>query len=441
MKIPMSPPKLTEIMLKFKPSGLLRIMDIVSSSLVNDRYLHWDQLRYREPPEGCTLEEWWVGLKLRRLAMVKSIPLCDKHGDNFLFTQPDPVLEALYNIALGAGGSIGIPTEITEQEKDRYYFTSLIEEAITSSQLEGASTTRDAAKEMLRTNRPPRDHSEQMILNNFQTMKRIGELRYEDLDTALVFEIHRIITEGTLGDSKASGRFRTQNEDIKVWTEKGLLLHSPPPASELPDRMKIMCDFANGKTPNTFVHPALRAIILHFWLAYDHPFADGNGRTARALFYWSMLRSDFWLFEFISISSIIRKAPAQYARSFLYTESDDNDLTYFVSGQIKVIMKALEELVQYVKRKTKQVRAMEAELRGVEVLNHRQKALISHALRHPQHRYSIESHKRSHNVVYQTARSDLLNMVERGLLIKNKIGRRLYFSPVPDLNKSLVIPG
>jgi Fic family protein len=205
--------------------------------------------------------------------------------------------------------------------------------------------------------------------------------------------------------------------------------------------MKIMCDFANGKTPNSFVHPALRAIILHFWLAYDHPFTDGNGRTARALFYWSMLRSDFWLFEFISISSIIRKAPAQYARSFLYTESDDNDLTYFVLGQIKVIMKALEELVQYVKRKTKQVRVMEAELRGVEVLNHRQKALISHALRHPQHRYSIESHKRSHNVVYQTARSDLLNMVERGLLIKNKIGRRLYFSPVPDLNKSLVILG
>ena len=437
MKMPMSPPDFTEILLKTEPNDVMRILKNVSSPLVKGRYLHWDKLRYRIPPDGCTLEEWWLGLKFQRLAMVITIPLCDENGTCFTFTQPDPVLEAIYNIALGAGGSIEMPTEITDQEKDRYYFSSLIEEAITSSHLEVAATTRDSAKEMLRTNRPPRDHSERMILNNFQTMKRIGELRHENLDIELVLEIHRIITEGTLSDPTASGRFRNQSEDIRVWTEEGLMLHKPPPASELPDRMKVMCDFANEKIPDTFVHPALRAIILHFWLAYNHPFSDGNGRTARALFYWSMLRSNFWIFEFISISSIIRKAPAQYIRSFLYTESDANDLTYFILGQIKVIMKAMTELEKYVKRKTKQIRVMEAELRGVEVLNHRQKALVSHALRHPQHRYSIESHKRSHNVVYQTARSDLLNLAERELLSVLKIGRRMFFVPVPNLNQQL----
>lgn len=61
--------------------------------------------------------------------------------------------------------------------------------------------------------------------------------------------------------------------------------------------MTAMCAFPNGHLPDTFIHPAIRAIILHFWLGYDHPFVDGNGRTARALFYWAMLRQNYSLFE------------------------------------------------------------------------------------------------------------------------------------------------
>jgi Fic family protein len=52
-----------------------------------------------------------------------------------------------------------------------------MEEAITSSQLEGAATTREVAKEMIREGRQPRDRSERMILNNYLTMQRIGAIR------------------------------------------------------------------------------------------------------------------------------------------------------------------------------------------------------------------------------------------------------------------------
>ena len=65
-----------------------------------------------------------------------------------------------------------------------------------------------------------------------------------------------------------------------------------------------------------FLHPVIRSILLHFWVAYDHPFVDGNGRNARALFYWSMLRHGFWLAEFFSISHEILKAPRKYYRAF-----------------------------------------------------------------------------------------------------------------------------
>jgi Fic family protein len=215
------------------------------------------------------------------------------------------------------------------------------------------------------------------------------------------------------------------------------IFHDPPPAQQLRERMDAMCDFANSKTPSGFIHPVIRSTILHFWLAYDHPFVDGNGRTARALFYWSMLRHNFWLFEFISISQIIRKAPAKYGRAFLYTETDDNDLTYFILYHLDVIRRAIKELHEYIKRKTEQLQTIEHKVRGMAALNHRQRALISHALRHPYQQYTIRSHQVSHNVVYQTSRLDLFDLELRGLLKCHKAGRMWRFTPVEGLEEKL----
>jgi len=438
MKKPTTPPEFRVLFQDIEKGRFPEILSKVPSPLVKGRYLHWDELRYRTPPEGLTHEEWWLGLKWHRTSPSKPIPLSDTTGGSFEYSQPDVVLQSLHEIDMGAGGYIQMPSEITNREtRDRYYYSSLVEEAITSSQLEGSATTREVAKEMLRTRRPPRDRGERMILNNFLTMRRISDLKRDALTPELVLEIHRIITEQSLDDPSAAGRFRRSDEDIGIWTQDNLLLHRPPAAGELTDRMIAMCDFANGKTPDSFVHPVLRAIMLHFWLAYDHPFCDGNGRVARALFYWCMLHNGFWLFEFVTISSILKKSPSRYALSFLYTESDDNDLTYFIVYQLEVIGRAIKALHEYIRRKAEQLHAMEAELRGVAVLNHRQKALVSNALRHPRRRYTIESHMNSHGVVYQTARTDLLDLRERDLLEATKVGRRWSFTPVADLHRRL----
>ncbi len=276
-----------------------------------------------------------------------------------------------------------------------------------------------------------------MILNNYLTMRRIGELKDQPLHPETVLELHRIVTEKTLDDPGACGRLRRPDEVVVVDDTYGQVFHQPPPADQLDSRLAAMCGFANEKTPAGFVHPAVRAIVLHFWLAYDHPFTDGNGRTARALFYWAMLHYGFWLFEFVSISQVIHKAPVPYYRAFLHTETDDNDLTYFLICHLEVIRRAVDELHAYIRRKTQQLQAAEAELRGVTLLNHRQRALISHALRHPRQIYTVRSHQRNHGVVYQTARTDLLDLAERGLLQKRKRGRTWHFQPTEDLEKRL----
>jgi Fic family protein len=292
---------------------------------------------------------------------------------------------------------------------------------------------------MIRSRRPPRDRSERMIINNFLTMQRIRELREQPLTPQMVLALHRLVSEDTLDDPANAGRLRPADKQVVVDDVYGTVFHVPPPAEELPRRLEELCRFANGETPAVFIHPVVRAIALHFWLAYDHPFCDGNGRTARALFYWSMLHQGYGLFEFISISSVINKARGQYERSFLLSESDDNDLTYFLLAQVKVIQQAIGSLHTYLERKAHAVGTLQLRLDGMEGLNHRQIELLRHALRHSGFRYTVVSHQNSHGVSHQTARSDLQKLATRGLLITGKDSRREIFRVPGDL--AMRLPG
>lgn len=440
MKMPQSPPSRKELIDEaVKHDRLHAVFSASASDDIVDGYLHWDKLRHRQPPAGLNHREWWLALKARRSHQQYATPLLDTAERRFVFTLPDPIPELLQGIDQQLAGTIAVDEPIANPHtKNRYLISSLVNEAITSSQLEGAATTRKVAKEMIRRGRQPRDRDEQMIMNNFLTMQRIGKLRDEPLGTDRILELHRIVTTDTLDDPTAAGRVRNPSEIRVVGDILGeTTFHTPPPADQLASRMEKMCRFANGEEPKKFIHPVIRAIILHFWLAYDHPFVDGNGRTARALFYWSMLKEGYWLAEFISISGIIRKSSAQYGRAFLYTQTDDNDLTYFVLYHLEVINKAIQQLRAFFRRKTEQIAEVERTLHATLKLNHRQRALITHALRTPGHPYTIASHQLSHQVTYQTARTDLLNLSDRGLLQKAKIGREWVFTPIEQLNDAL----
>lgn len=445
MKIPLSPPKFKELADELIRNGN-RLADLLSIQVSADyrgEYYHWDKLRHLKlPAEFENHHEWWFAIKLARRALYKRILHKDKSGQNFVYAESDLVRKLLHEVDIHGGGEVKSSAQLSNAStKDTYLINSLIEEAITSSQLEGAATTRKIAKEMLRQRRKPRDRSETMIVNNYHAMQFINEVGNEDLTPQLILELHRILTENTLDNEKSVGKLRT-TDDVFVGDEHDAsILHTPPKAAELDERLESICNFANNSEPNAFLHPVVRAIILHFLLAYDHPFDDGNGRTARALFYWCMLRQGYWTMEYVSISRILKKAPAKYMRAYLYTETDDNDVTYFIVHQLEVIRKAIEELFQYLKRKENEIRRIESLVRRSpklrQLLNHRQIELINRALKKPESIFYIESHRGAHGVAYQTARNDLLELVNLGLLEKSSIGKRFIFSAVADLKQKL----
>ena len=436
MRRPQPPPRSDELLARLSPEELA--VHLVDPAAAEARYLHWDDLRRRPLPQGYGSHElWWLVEKLRRQLLARPLPLSDGEGRPFRLVMADPVLRLLHRVDMRAGGRISFRDQVTnEANRDRYLVASLMEEAITSSQLEGAATTRRVAKELLSTRRAPRTPDERMIANNYRAIRSVQQLRDEALTPEAVLELHRILNEGTLRDPSVEGSLR-EEDDIVVQGHDGEVLHRPPRARELPERLERLCAFANGGGDEHFVHPVVRAVLLHFQLAYDHPFEDGNGRTARALFYWSMLRRGYWLAEFLSISRLLKAAPAQYARAYLLTESDEGDVTYFLLHQLQTIDRAVDELERWLERKSQQLHEASRTLHRVPDLNHRQLALLAHALRTPGAEYTIAEHRSRHDVVYQTGRTDLLTLEERGLLVRIKRGRRYAFQVADGLEQRL----
>jgi Fic family protein len=426
----------------FDEVGTHDVQRVLAVAVEDRRYLHWDELRRRTPPEGLNHREWWFSLKLGRRATARPLPMVTTGGAQLTIALPGRAQRLLHFVDQHCAGEIASDAVVTSDgaARRRYLVNSLMEEAIRSSQLEGATTSRLAAKEMLRTGRAPADRSERMIVNNYHGMEFIREGIGDQLTPDSVLRLHEILTEGTLDEPADAGRLQApEDERVAVFdrtTDK--LLHRPPPATELPGRLQALCDFANSRDDgDDFVHPVVRAIALHFWLGHDHPFADGNGRTARALFYWSMRTQGYWLAEYLAISRILQQAPAQYSRAYVHTETDDGDLTYFLLHQLTVVERAVDELHRYLTGRVEDQQRISAALQADADLNHRQSALLAHAVRNIDATYTFAGHASAHRVTHETARNDLRALEERGLLVREARSRPIRFGAASDLSERI----
>lgn len=405
-----------------------------------DHYWHWDKLRFAARGAGLDPPLVWGMVKLGRMQRYRHLPLTGHSGIPVRYNLPDRAQRELMLIDQELAGRIAFDEErpLTDSQRERFIISALREEAIASSMLEGAATTRRDAKNMLRTGRRPRTHGERMVLNNYRAIMFIREHHDVGLSPDFLLELQETLTEETLKEPSEVGRFRTENDDIRVVDDRdNEVMHIPPPASELENRLAALCQFANKQTDDEpFIHPVVKACILHFQLGFDHPFCDGNGRTARALFYWSMLRDGYWLFEYLPISRLIYRSPGSYARSYLQSETDDFDATYFLLYHLRVISLARHELQSYLSRKLSQVRKARRLFSDDLSLNDRQRTILLQTTRNPDRTFTIEKHQRVHAVAYDTARHDLLGLVRKGYLTKVLIGNRYEFLAGPKFEGS-----
>lgn len=445
MKIPENPPQIGQYLLDNSDefSRLWSRPDIQEfiRKMVR-RYAYWSKFKYLPMPDGVKPEMAWVLREYAAMGQMRSFPLRDTRGQPFRLWLTEKANEYLHLIDRKSPLQIvSIAGSLTPQARDRYVVSSLMEEAIASSQIEGAATTRQAAKEMLRTKRAPADKSQRMIFNNYRAIGRIRELKQNEMSVAVLLELHTLLTEGTLEDSDV-GRIRQSpnDDDIQIRDFDGTILHEPPKASELEGRLESFIQFANDADSKEFIHPVIKAILLHFWIGYDHPFVDGNGRTARAVFYWYMLRKGYDIFEYTSISRIVLKAYGEYKRAFLHSEISNNDATYFIHYNLRAINAAIDEVHRHIARKKRELQESAALVKTLPGVNSRQRELLFDALHKPGKFYSIYEHQNTHQISYQTARMDMLDLESLGYLSSVKDGRTSLFFPTEKLKQVVVEP-
>lgn len=417
MKVPETPPLFKKVDLDriFKLLKERKYSDLIKS--YNDEYLYWTELKHKPQPDDIDIKDLWFLTKISRRLNSQTIKISNIEGFEFQYILTPQIQQKLHEFDLNLGGRLESDKLIPKEEKVRFLLSSIMEEAIASSQIEGAITTRKVAKEMLRAERKPKSKSEQMIMNNYYTIKRISELRNSRLTPSVIQEIHKLITNETLDNKEDEGRFRSNN-DIKVVDGiTGEIIYYPPDFTKIDNLIEDFCSFANENSNENFIHPIIRASILHFLIGYIHPFVDGNGRTARAIFYWYLLSRDYWLIEYLSISRLIIKSKVQYANAYLYTELDEKDLTYFIKYQLRTIDLAFTSLKDYINRKLKE-KSQIFNYRKIKGLNERQLQLLKLFHDDTEKILTIKEVQNRYGVVYQTARTDLL-LLEKYKLVKS----------------------
>ena len=383
---------------------------------VNDEYLYWDKIKYKN--KSINPEQYWSVVKLSR-SLNKQIIQFGAY--NFNFNIPDYILRLLHYFDLHIGGNLGSNIGINDTDKNKYLISSIMEEAISSSQMEGANTTRKKAKEMIQKETAPKNKSEQMIMNNYLTMKYIVQHKNDNLTPESLLYIHKQISKNTLENKEEEGRFRENNDIYVVNYSNSEVVHTPPQHDEIGILINELCNFFNEEQ-KTFIHPIIKGTIIHFIIGWIHPFSDGNGRTARALFYWYMLKNGYWLTEYLTISTIIKDTKNQYEKAFLYTESDQNDLTYFLTYHINTMDKAFSALKEYIGRKQKEV-IQAAKFIKIPNVNERQAQILKILNEDADRVLSSKEIENRFGISNFTARADLNNLEILGFLEKIQVNK------------------
>ncbi|WP_312664386.1 Fic family protein [Pantoea sp. CTOTU49201] len=389
----------------------------------DERYLHFDEL-YRRVSDRLTREKVWSALKFKRRSGAQHFVIADQTVTCNLTAKITAAMSTVDRMTFARNG------EPTDEDAASYLMSQLImEEAISSSQLEGAATTSRVAMELLAVGREPRNEDESMIMGNWRLMQHIATLGDAPLTRADILEIHHIACAGINDDKYRPGAVR-DNNDVFVAGRDGEIIHQPPDYQRLNSLLDALCaEVVWLEQQGT--HPLLVACVMHFAIGYIHPFNDGNGRTARGLFYHHLIRHGYSAFRYISISKLLKAAAVKYGISYLYSETDEMDLTYFVQFQCEVVMRAVNAFTEQIATLHQERERLVTWVEENMTLAKGELDIMAIALNAPGSLLSSAGIKSRLGIADNTARARLKSLTEQGLLRPLKEGKgTVYQAPV-----------
>src|SRR3989338_6715623 len=318
-----------------------------------DNYYSKEEVGYRLSND-LSLETFWQEILHFRKIKAELLPFIDQNKDSFWYLLTPALQKKIYEI--DSSGKDSFYRMVKKEIESELVKDSLLEEALYSSVIEGAFSTYKRLKELVDEKKAPVDINDQMVLNNYRAMQFILKEKHRELTVDFILELHRIVTEKTLGPDEAyAGKFR--DDWVYIKDKRDRVIYAPPSADQVKVSMEQLVAWVNKHDESTFIHPVIKASIVHFHLVYIHPFFDGNGRTARALFYYYLIKNGYEFFKYFSISVVVQKTKAQYYRAIKDVEDCGADLTYFLLYMTKTINDSIglvtDRIVKHYKKNRK----------------------------------------------------------------------------------------
>ena len=260
------------------------------------------------------------------------LPLNDFDGERIVF------LESVTQVSLSA-----VRILLTPQRSDQLFGAKAMEDEILSTfRIEQINTTRDSVRRVL-AGHSPRNEDEHRVYG----MKRGLEFIADPSHTITEGNLYRLY-QMTIGeflpeeDQLLPGN-RYRHDAVYVVGAK--VEHTGLPYSKLPEYMAALIKFAQEDSETNAL---LKAAILHFYLAYLHPYFDGNGRMARLLHLWYLVQQGYSSALFVPLSRYVEESRNRYYNAFSLVERNQEisgivDLTPFLTYFIEQVYRPLGE--------------------------------------------------------------------------------------------------
>lgn len=365
-------------------------------------------------PASLTIGTFWPELFALRRERAIYTTLPDAQGAPLWFVETPPVaahIDAIAEFARSEPPDSFRESDTSEEREAE----AMLDEALYSSAIEGASSSRRRATTLIRKGASPADESERMILNNYRALEHALEHTDEPIDEGTILKIFAIVTEGTAAAPKGAPGWR--DAGVQVVSASQRAVYTAPSREKVPGMMRALVEFIRDED----AHPLVAASIAHFYFVHVHPFFDGNGRTARALSLMILLQAGYDVFRGFSLSNLIASERAKYYRAIRDVEESDGDMTYFVEYCTGVMARGVKKLG----REVAAGRALEA-LRRANLPERAMKG-AKWLLSGKSETITIGAWSKKYAVSFETARQDLFKLEELGILKRRIEGRRFVF--------------
>lgn len=384
--------------------------EIVEQYLKN--YLPRREIIHRLPV-SMPISKVWPELQQARKEISEKLPLSAIDGSAFWWVLTDHIIEESEKVIALARREI----VFDRPEYEEAFREAVLDEAMYSSVIEGAFTTKKEAREFIHEGRSPKNKSEQMVKNTYEALTYVLEHIDESITEQTIFDIYALVTKDTLEADVPTNAYRS--ESVFMQSSRGEIVHTAPEAEKVSGMMASLLEFIT----NNELSPLIKACIAHFYFVYVHPFIDGNGRTARALSFMMLLQAGYDFFRYFSISGVIAEERSKYYKAIKDVEDDGYDMTYFIDYSIGMLARAVKKMEDRLVNKV----VMEERLNQLRASGANDRLLegAEWLLKSPNHSVTIKAWEQKFGVVTETARQDLFKLEEAGI-VKRKLVKRRY---------------